>query len=100
MYRYRNDPQFPSPKKILEWSDSPEKALQIAINLNDKYELDGRDPNGYTGIAWSIGGIHDRPWFERPVFGKVRFMNYNGCKRKFKINDYIQNNALNAQLSV
>ena len=63
-------------------------------------DRDGRDPNGYTGIAWSIGGIHDRPWFERPVFGKVRFMNYNGCKRKFKINDYIQNNALNAQLSV
>ena len=87
-------------KKILEWTPDPESALQIAIDLNDKYQLDGRDPNGYTGIAWSIGGIHDRPWFERPVFGKVRFMNYNGCKRKFKINDYIQNNALNAQLSV
>ena len=87
-------------KKILEWTPDPESALQIAIDLNDKYQLDGRDPNGYTGIAWSIGGIHDRPWFERPVFGKIRFMNYNGCKRKFKINDYIQNNALNAQLSV
>ena len=87
-------------KKILEWTPDPESALQIAIDLNDKYQLDGRDPNGYTGIAWSIGGIHDRPWFERPVFGKVRFMNYNGCKRKFKINEYIQNNALNAQLSV
>ena len=87
-------------KKILEWTPDPESALQIAIDLNDKYQLDGRDPNGYTGIAWSIGGIHDRPWVERPVFGKVRFMNYNGCKRKFKINDYIQNNALNAQLSV
>ena len=77
-------------KKILEWSDSPEKALQIAINLNDKYELDGRDPNGYTGIAWSIGGIHDRAWFERPVFGKIRYMNYNGCKRKFNVNNYIK----------
>ena len=87
-------------KKILEWTPDPESALQIAIDLNDKYQLDGRDPNGYTGIAWSIGGIHDRPWFERPVFGKIRFMNYNGCKRKFKINDYIENNALNAQLSV
>jgi len=77
-------------KKILEWSDSPEKALQIAINLNDKFELDGRDPNGYTGIAWSIGGIHDRAWFERPVFGKIRYMNYNGCKRKFNVESYIK----------
>ena len=84
-------------KKILEWSEDPETALQIAIDLNDKYELDGRDPNGYTGIAWSIGGIHDRPWFERPVFGKVRYMNYNGCKRKFDVNKYINNNAHNAQ---
>ena len=87
-------------KKILEWTPDPEVALQTAIDLNDKYELDGRDPNGYTGIAWSIGGIHDRPWFERPVFGKVRFMNYNGCKRKFNVNDYIINNAHNAQLSI
>ena len=84
-------------KKILEWSEDPETALQIAIDLNDKYELDGRDPNGYTGIAWSIGGIHDRPWFERPVFGKVRYMNFNGCKRKFDVNKYINNNAHNAQ---
>ena len=87
-------------KKILEWTPDPEVALQTAIDLNDKYELDGRDPNGYTGIAWSIGGIHDRPWFERPVFGKVRFMNYNGCKRKFNVNNYIINNAHNAQLSI
>ncbi len=50
-------------KKILEWSESPEKALEIAICLNDRYELDGRDPpNGYAGIAWSIGGVHDRAW--------------------------------------
>jgi deoxyribodipyrimidine photo-lyase len=87
-------------KKILEWTSDPESALQIAIDLNDKYELDGRDSNGYTGIAWSIGGIHDRPWFERPVFGKVRYMNYNGCKRKFDVNKYIENNAQNAQLSI
>tara|TARA_B000000477_G_scaffold117082_1_gene115426 strand:+ start:2250 stop:3617 length:1368 start_codon:yes stop_codon:yes gene_type:complete len=87
-------------KKILEWTPNPETALQIAIDLNDKYELDGRDPNGYTGIAWSIGGIHDRPWFERPIFGKVRYMNYNGCKRKFNVNNYIKNNAHNAQLSI
>jgi deoxyribodipyrimidine photo-lyase len=61
-------------KKILEWSESPEQAQQIAIYLNDKYELDGRDPNGYVGIAWSIGGLHDRPWFDRKIFGKVRYM--------------------------
>ncbi len=77
-------------KKILEWSKSPEEALRIAIYLNDKYELDGRDPNGYTGCAWSIGGVHDRPWFERPVYGKIRYMNRNGAKNKFDIESYIR----------
>ena len=76
-------------KKILEWIQTPEEALKIAIYLNDKYELDGRDPNGYAGCAWSIGGVHDRAWAERPVFGKIRFMNYNGCKRKFDVQSYI-----------
>lgn len=76
-------------KKILEWSESPEEAQNIAIILNDRYALDGRDPNGYTGIAWSIGGIHDRAWQERPVFGKIRYMNANGCKRKFDVSSYI-----------
>lgn len=76
-------------KKILEWSKSPEEAMRIAIYLNDKYELDGRDPNGYTGIAWSIGGVHDRPWFERPVYGKIRYMNRNGAEKKFDIKSYI-----------
>ena len=61
-------------KKILEWTASPEEALEIAIYLNDRYELDGRDPNGYVGVAWSIGGVHDRAWGERPVFGKIRYM--------------------------
>ncbi len=79
-------------KKILEWTASFEIAQKYAIYLNDKYELDGRDPNGYTGIAWSIGGVHDRPWFEREVFGKVRYMNYNGAARKFDVNKYIKNN--------
>jgi len=79
-------------KKILEWTESPESALEIAIYLNDKYELDGRDSNGYAGIAWSVGGVHDRPWNERPVFGKIRYMSYNGCKRKFDIKGYIQKN--------
>jgi len=80
-------------KKILEWSPTPEDALQNAIDLNDKYELDGRDPNGYTGIAWSIGGVHDRPWFDRPIFGQVRYMSYGGCKNKFDINSYINTNT-------
>lgn len=77
-------------KKILKWTESPEMALQIAIYLNDRYELDGRDPNGYVGIAWSIGGVHDRAWNERPIFGKIRFMSYNGCKAKFDVNQYIE----------
>jgi len=79
-------------KKILEWTASPEEAMAIAIYLNDKYELDGRDPNGYAGIAWAIGGTHDRPWGERPVFGMIRFMNYQGCKRKFNVDAYIKGN--------
>lgn len=76
-------------KKILEWTESPEQAMQIAIYLNDRYELDGRDPNGYAGIAWSIGGVHDRAWGERPVFGKIRYMNEKGCRRKFDVDAYI-----------
>ena len=80
-------------KKILEWSKSPEEALKIAIYLNDKYEIDGRDPNGYTGIDWSIGGIHDRPWFERPIYGKIRYMNRKGAEKKFDIKSYICRNS-------
>lgn len=78
-------------KKILEWTHSPEEAMQTCIYLNDRYELDGRDPNGYVGIAWSIGGVHDRAWGQRPIFGKVRYMSYEGCERKFDVNKYIQN---------
>jgi deoxyribodipyrimidine photo-lyase len=81
-------------KKILEWSQSPEEAMRIAVYLNDKYELDGRDPNGYTGISWSIGGVHDRAWFERPVYGKIRYMNANGCAKKFDVKKYISNNLI------
>jgi deoxyribodipyrimidine photo-lyase len=76
-------------KKILEWTASPEEAQAVAIYLNDQYELDGRDPNGYAGIAWSIGGVHDRAWFERPVFGKIRYMSSNGCRSKFNVEAYI-----------
>lgn len=79
-------------KKILEWTESPEQAFEYGVYLNDKYELDGRDPNGYVGVAWSVGGVHDRAWTERPVFGKIRYMNYNGCKRKFDVVSYIKKN--------
>ncbi|GLC37213.1 hypothetical protein PLESTB_000992000 [Pleodorina starrii] len=75
-------------KKILEWTRGPEEAIEIAIYLNDHYELDGRDPSGYVGVMWSMAGIHDMGWTERPIFGKIRYMNYNGCKRKFDIKAY------------
>ena len=77
-------------KKILEWSESPEEAIETAMYLNDRYELDGRDPNGYTGIAWSMGGVHDRAWNQRNVFGKIRYMSYNGCRAKFNVSRYIE----------
>lgn len=77
-------------KKILEWSPSPEEALDTAIYLNDRYELDGRDPNGYAGIAWSIGGVHDQAWKERPVFGKIRYLSLEGLKRKFPVKEYVR----------
>ena len=77
-------------KKTLEWTSSPEEALEIAIKLNDRYELDGRDPNGYAGIAWSIGGVHDRAWGERPIFGKVRYMGDKGVRGKFDARGYIE----------
>jgi deoxyribodipyrimidine photo-lyase len=76
-------------KKILEWTESPLVALRTAQYLNDKYALDGNDPNGFVGVGWSIMGIHDMGWKERPVFGKIRFMNYNGCKRKFKVANFV-----------
>jgi deoxyribodipyrimidine photo-lyase len=76
-------------KKILEWSKDPEEALSSALYLNDKYELDGRDPNGFVGCAWSIGGVHDRPWPERLIYGKIRFMSYSGMARKFNVDKYV-----------
>jgi deoxyribodipyrimidine photo-lyase len=78
-------------KKILEWTESPEEALRVSIYLNDKFMLDGRDPNGYAGCAWSIGGTHDRAWPGRKIFGKIRYMNKSGCERKFDVNQYISN---------
>lgn len=77
-------------KQILAWSLTPEEAISTAVYLNDKYSIDGNDPNGYAGIMWSICGVHDRPWFDRPVFGKIRYMNRNGCERKFDVKQYIR----------
>lgn len=82
-------------KKILEWTPSAREAFEIAVRLNDRYELDGRDPNGYTGIAWAIGAKHDRPWAPaRPVFGLVRYMAESGCRRKFDVDGYIKRVSL------
>jgi deoxyribodipyrimidine photo-lyase len=78
-------------KKILEWSPSAAVAFQNAVYLNDKYELDGRDPNGYAGIAWAIAGVHDRPWFDRPVFGTIRYMSGASTGKKFDSRLYIRN---------
>ena len=75
-------------KKILEWSPTPAEALRRAIYLNDRYSIDGRDPNGYVGVGWAIMGVHDMGWAERSIFGKIRFMNYAGCKRKFDLKAY------------
>jgi deoxyribodipyrimidine photo-lyase len=80
-------------KKILEWSPSPASAYNTAVYLNDKYFLDGRDPNGYAGIAWSIVGKFDRPWFERPIFGLIRYMAASGAEKKFDTHKYIEQMA-------
>lgn len=76
-------------KKVIEWSINPEVAYNNLIYLNNKYSLDGRDANGYAGIAWCFGK-HDRPWQERPIFGMVRYMNADGLKRKFDIDKYLR----------
>ena len=76
-------------KKIIEWSASPEEAFYTALFLNNRYFLDGRDANSYTGVAWCFGK-HDRPWGEREIFGMVRYMNAAGLKRKFDIAGYVR----------
>lgn len=76
-------------KKILEWSKDPETAFQNALALNNRYFLDGRDPNSFAGVGW-IFGLHDRAWKERDIFGKVRYMNAAGLKRKCDINGYVK----------
>lgn len=76
-------------KKLLEWAEDPETAYQTALVFNNKYALDGRDPNGFAGVAWCFGK-HDRPWQERPVFGTVRYMNDKGLERKFNMKRYLE----------
>lgn len=75
-------------KKILEWTPDPAEAMRIALALNNRYELDGRDPNGFAGVAWCFGK-HDRAWAEREVFGKVRYMSAGGLERKFDMDAYV-----------
>jgi deoxyribodipyrimidine photo-lyase len=76
-------------KKILEWTTSPQEALAVMVELNNKYALDGRDPNSYSGICWCLGR-YDRPWGpERPVFGKVRYMSSESAARKLRVRDYV-----------
>lgn len=75
-------------KKILEWRRNPRDAFRVALYLNNKYELDGTDPNGFAGVSWCFGK-HDRPWKERRIFGTVSYMNDRGLKRKFDIDAYV-----------
>jgi deoxyribodipyrimidine photo-lyase len=75
-------------KKILEWTTTPKSAFRTALSLNNKYFLDGRNPNAFAGVAWCFGK-HDRPWGERPIFGTVRYMNAAGLKRKFDMEAYV-----------
>ncbi len=82
-------------KKILEWSPTPQLAMQYMVDLNDKWALDGRDPNSYTGIGWILGKF-DRGWTERPVFGKIRCMTTDSTKRKFKTNIYMETYSSNS----
>lgn len=72
-------------KMVLLWTKNASEAIDILVHLNDTYMLDGRDPNGYTGILWSVAGVHDRPWFDRPVFGLIRAMGKEGSLKKTKI---------------
>ena len=76
-------------KKFIEWSETPQQAFEMALLLNNKYALDGRDANSFTGVAWCFGK-HDRPWKERAIFGMVRYMNANGLKRKFDADGYVE----------
>lgn len=75
-------------KQLLLWTPNAKTAITFAITLNDRYSLDGGDPNGYAGILWSLAGLHDRPWQERPIFGTIRTMTATGLARKFNLGAY------------
>jgi deoxyribodipyrimidine photo-lyase len=75
-------------KKILEWTPSPQDAFTTALAINNRYFLDGRDAASFANVAWCFG-LHDRAWPERPIFGKVRYMNDAGLRRKFDIDRYV-----------
>lgn len=76
-------------KKIIEWSPTCQDALETMVRIHDRYALDGRDPNTYTGILWCFG-LHDRPWQTRPIFGSIRYMTYEGMKRKTGVDAYLR----------
>jgi deoxyribodipyrimidine photo-lyase len=76
-------------KQLLLWTTSADEALADVLWLNNRYELDGRDPNGYVGAAWSIGGAHDRPWPQRPGFGSIRSITLSGARRTFDVEGFI-----------
>jgi deoxyribodipyrimidine photo-lyase len=76
-------------KKIMEWTKTPEQAFETTLAINNKYFLDGRDANSYTGVAW-VFGVHDRAWVERPIFGKIRYMAASGLERKCDIQAYVK----------
>jgi deoxyribodipyrimidine photo-lyase len=76
-------------KKVLEWSPTPEVAYERLLRWNNRFLLDGRDPNSYAGVGW-VFGLHDRPWTERPIFGTVRYMNAAGLRRKADPEAYVR----------
>ena len=87
-------------KKILEWTRTPQEAVQIMIELNNKYGLDGRDPNSYSGIFW-VMGRYDRPWGpERPVFGLIRYMSSENTARKIRVKKYIEKYSSGGQVAI
>ena len=87
-------------KKVLHWSESPRAALAILIELNNKYALDGRDPNSYSGIFWVLGR-YDRPWGpERPIIGKVRYMTSGNTARKIRLDSYLRRYGASPQIEL
>jgi deoxyribodipyrimidine photo-lyase len=85
-------------KKILQWTNHPQDALEIMIELNNKYAVDGRNPNSYSGIFWVLGR-YDRAWGpERPIFGKIRYMTSENTARKVRVKDYLRQYGPQAEL--